>query len=326
MDAVRRRWLAAIATMLLALVTVPPAHTQTYPAKPIRLVIAYPPGGAADPIARIVATKLSEVLGQQVVVENRGGASGNIASQLVARAAPDGYTLLLHASVLVVNAALFANPGYDPIADFTPICQVADYMLVVTVHPSLGVNTLKELIDAAKARPGTIAFASAGGGSTTHLAVELLKQAAGIDLMHVPYTGGGPATNDLYAGHVKLMVNNPLNSLPGIRSGQIKALAVTGPHRLAQLPDIPTVVEFGYPGFEASTWYGIFGPAKLAPAIVATLSDGIRKVMAMPDTKENLNTQGLNVIGSTPEETAAVMKSDLARWQRVVKAANLKVE
>jgi len=218
------RFALVLAAMLLAM----PASAQSWPNKPIRLVVAYPPGGPTDLVGRLYAAKLTELWGQPVVVENRPGANGNIAAQLVAKSAPDGSTFLLHASSLVINALLYKAPGYDPLADFTPISQVFDYKLVVVVHPSVPVNSLAELVAAAKAKPGTMTFASAGGvGAPTHLSVEMFKQIAGIDLVHVPYAGGAPAVSDLLAGHVNLMFNNPTQSLPHIKSGKLRGIATT---------------------------------------------------------------------------------------------------
>ena len=300
---------------------------QTWPTRSVRLVVPYPPGGPTDLVGRTFAAKLSEIWGQVVVIENRPGANGNIAAQLVARSAPDGSVLLMHSSSMVINAIMYKAPGYDPFTDFTPISQVFDYKLIVVVHPSVPATSLKELVDLAKAKPGYITYASAGGaGAPTHLSVEMFKQRAGIDLVHVPYQGGAPSTNDLLAGHVMMMFNTPLGSLQYIKTGQLRALAVTGLERNPLAPDLPTVAELGYPGFDVGTWFAIWGPAGLPPEIVKTASEGIRRVARMPDVLERLRTNGLNAIGGTSEELAQVMRVDHDRWGKVMREAKISVD
>ncbi len=300
---------------------------QTWPTRSVRLVVPYPPGGPTDLVGRTFAAKLSEIWGQVVVIENRPGANGNIAAQLVARSAPDGSVLLMHSSSMVINAIMYKAPGYDPFTDFTPISQVFDYKLIVVVHPSVPATSLKELVDLAKAKPGYITYASAGGaGAPTHLSVEMFKQRAGIDLVHVPYQGGAPSTNDLLAGHVMMMFNNPLGSLQYIKTGQLRALAVTGLERNPLAPDLPTVAELGYPGFDVGTWFAIWGPAGLPPEIVKTASEGIMRVARMPDVLERLRTNGLNAIGGTSEELAQVMRVDHDRWGKVMREAKISVD
>jgi tripartite-type tricarboxylate transporter receptor subunit TctC len=315
-----------VAVLAMALVAAP-AGAESWPAKPVRLVVPYPPGGPADALGRLFANKLSEIWGQPVLVENRGGAAGNIGTQAVAKAPPDGSTFLLHSSSQVINAALYKQPGYDPIADFTPISEIAYYMLVVVTHPSLPVASLAELVAAAKATPGSISYASAGGaGAPTHLAVELFKRVAGIDLLHVPYAGAGPATTAILGGHVMVMFNNPLSALPHVRAGELRGLAVTGARRLPLAPELPTVAESGYAGFEAGTWYGIWAPAGLPPEIAAAANSGIVKVMRLPEVREQLAQQGLDALGSSAEELARLSRAELARWGEVIKAANIVVD
>ncbi len=321
------RLFVKLGLFLLGALAVLPAAAQDFPAKPIRLVIPYPPGGPTDLVGRLYANKMGEILGKPMVVENRSGANGNIASQMVARSAKDGYTLLFHASSLVINPMLYKAPGYDPVTDFTPVGLVFDYKLIAVVHPSFAVNSLRELVDAAKAKPGTITFASGGGvGAPTHLSVEMFKQVAGIDLIHVPYQGGAPAVNDLLAGHVMMMFNNPTQSLPYIKAGKLRALATTGAQRMPQAPDIPTAIELGYAGFDVGTWYGIWAPAGTAPAIVKVLNDAIGKVAGMADVRELLFSQGLNNIAGTTEQMAAFQKSETERWGKVIKAAGIAAE
>jgi len=300
---------------------------QTWPTRTVRLVVPYPPGGPTDLVGRTFAAKLSEIWGQAVVIENRPGANGNIASQLIARATPDGSAFMLHSSSMVINAIMYKAPGYDPFADFTPISQVFDYKLIVVVHPSVPVTSFKELVDLAKAKPGHITYASAGGaGAPTHLSVEMFKQRAGIDLVHVPYQGGAPSTNDLLAGHVMMMFNNPLGSLQYIKTGQLRGLAVTGLERNPLAPDLPTVAELGYPGFDVGTWFAIWGPAGLPPEIVKTASEGIMRVARMPDVVERLRTNGLNPIGGTPDALGQVMRVDHERWGKVMREAKITID
>lgn len=313
---------AAILFLLAGFIV--PAAAQDFPSKTVRIVVAYPPGGPADFAARTFAQKISEAWKHPVVVENRPGANGNIASQLVAKAPPDGYTVLLHASSLVINPFLYKQPGYDPFKDFVPISLVFDYKLVVVVHPSVPIHSMPELVAAAKAKPGGISFASAGGvGAPTHLSVEMFKQVAGIDLLHVPYSGGSPAVADLLAGVVQLMFNNPAQSLQHIKAGKLRALATTGTVRMAQLPDLPTVAELGYAGYDVGTWFGIWGPAGLPAPIVEKFSAAIMATARTPEIKGLLLEQGLSVIGSSPSELATFQKSESERWAGVIKAAKV---
>jgi len=301
-----------------------PAAAQDYPNKPIRLVVPYPPGGPTDLVGRTYAAKLQDMWGQPVIVENRSGANGNIASQLVAKAPADGYTLLLHASSFVINPHLYKAPGYDPFKEFTPVSLLFDYKLIVVVHPSFPVTSISELVAAAKAKPGTINFASAGGvGAPTHLSVEMFKQIAGIDLVHVPYQGGAPAVNDLLAGHVPLMFNNPTQSLGYIKTGKLRALATTGTKRSTQMPELPTIAELGYPGYDVGTWFAVWAPAGTPAAAVEKLNGGIVKISAMPDVLAKLDEQGLTVIGSSVAELERYQKAESERWAQVIKDAKV---
>lgn len=318
-----RGFLLAALAVFLAM----PALAQTFPSKPMRLVVPYPPGGPTDLVGRLFAQKLAELWGQPVVVENRSGANGNIAAQLVAKAPPDGTTFLLHSSSLVINALLYSNPGYNPFDDFTPISQVFDYKLVVVVHPSVPVKTFNDLVELARSKPGTVTYASAGGaGAPTHLSVEMFKQRAGIDIIHVPYQGGAPATNDLLGGHVMMMFNNPTQSLPYVKSGQLRGLAVTGLTRNPMAPDLPTVAELGYPGFDVGTWYGIWGPHGLPAEIVKAASEAVMKVARMPDVIEKLHANGLTPIGGTPAELTRIMRDDYDVWGKVIREAKIRID
>ena len=313
--------------LLLVLGLACPATAQDFPSKTVRLIVPYPPGGPTDLVARTFASKMSEKWGHPVVIENRPGANGNIAAQLVARSVADGHTIFLHASSMVINPLLYKAPGYDPFADFTPISLVFDYKLIVVVTPAFAVNSIPELVAAAKAKPGQITYASAGGvGAPTHLSVEMFKQIAGIDLVHVPYQGGSPAVNDLLAGHVQLMFNNPAQSLQHIKAGKLRALATTGSTRMAQAPELPTIAELGYADYDVGTWFALWGPAGMAPAIVEKLNGATVTVSRMPDVRELLLAQGLNVIGSSAAELAAFQTSESERWGKVIKAANIKLD
>lgn len=304
-----------------------PATAQDFPNKTVRIVVAYPPGGPADLTARKYATKMSEMWGHQVVVENRPGANGNIAAQAVAKSAPDGYTILLHASSLIINPLLYKEPGYKPFTDFTPISLVFDYKLIVVVTPSFAINSIPELVAEAKAKPGQITYASAGGvGAPTHLSVEMFKQIADINLVHVPYQGGSPAVNDLLGGHVQMMFNNPAQSLPYIKAGKLRALATTGTTRMAQAPELPTIAELGYTGYDVGTWFGIWGPAGMQPAVAEKINGAIVAISKLQETRELLLAQGMNVIGSTSAELATFQQSESERWGQVIKAANIKLD
>jgi tripartite-type tricarboxylate transporter receptor subunit TctC len=317
-----RLWAIALCAML----GVAPASAQNYPTRAVRLVVPFSAGGPADVLARIVGDKLGAIWGQPVVVENRGGGGANIGAEFVARAAPDGYTLLLNASNHVINASLYDKLGYDPIRDFTPITEVASYMLVLVVHPSVPATTLAQFVALARARPGGVVVGNAGLGTPTHLAAALFGQIAGLDLVHVPYKGAAPASNDLLAGQVMAMFNNPVNALPQVRAGTLRALAVTGAKRLALMPDLPTVAESGYPNFEASTWYGLYAPARLPDGIMRKIYADLSRVLQLPDVRDKLAAQGWDVIGSAPEEFPAFLKSELDKWGALIRSAGLKAE
>ena len=300
------------------------SRAQSFPSKSVRLIVPFPPGGPADVLGRLYAEKLSAVWSQPVVVENRAGAAGNIGSDMTAKASPDGYTLLLIASSHVINSALYDKLPYDPIKDFTPISQVAYYSLVLVAHPSVPAQSLTELVALAKAQPGKLALVSAGNGTPTHLTAELFRTAAQIDFLHVPYKGAAPATNDLLAGQGQLMFNNPVSALPHVTAGKLKALAVTGTQRSALAPDIPTIAESGYPGFEAGTWYAFLAPAGLPPEILKKLSMDIVAITKQDDLKARFAKMGIEALGSTPEQLSEVMQADLIKWSAVIRNANIK--
>ena len=312
---------------LLCAFTFSAACAQPYPVKPVRLVVTYTAGGPADIAARALAQKLAEMWGQQVVVDNRAGAGGIIGTELVAKAAPDGYTLLHGtAAGLIINPLLVKKLSYDTFRDFAPVSMVVIVPQLLVTHPALPATTLKELIALAKARPGALNYASVGIGSPNHLGMELLKSMAGIDMVHVPYKGATPAMADLIAGQVLLAFNGMASVLPQIASGKMKAIAIGSARRSPAAPDVPTVAEAGLPGFEYVAWNGNFAPAGTPAALVNRLSADIRKALAAPDVVQRLASLGSEPGGNTPAEFAAYVKADHARWARVVQAVGLKAE
>jgi tripartite-type tricarboxylate transporter receptor subunit TctC len=319
------RWLFAF-LCLCDLALAGPVFAQNYPSKPVKLIVGQPPGGAIDVIARIFADKLSAIWGQPVLVENRPGATGNIGAVLVAKSAPDGYTIFIVASSHVTNGALYSNLPYDPIRDFTPISQVTYYSLVLVVHPSVAATTLEELVALAKANPGKLTIGSAGNGTPTHLTAELFRIAAGIDFLHIPYKGAAAATNDLLAGHVQLAFSNPIVALRPVKAGRLRALVTTGARRSSIFPDIPTVAESGYPGLEAGTWHAILGPAGLPRDITSKLATDFVAVLQMADVRERLTATGVDPIGTTPEQLAAIMRSELEKWTKVIRTAKIRLD
>ena len=319
--------LFALAITAFAGIVLPaPAAAQTFPAKAVRIVVPFPPGGPADVLGRMLGQKLAERWGQSVVIDNRAGAAGNIGAEFVARSAADGYTLLLNATSQVINGSMYTKLAYDPIKDFTPVTEVASYMLVLVVHPSVPVTTLAQFVALAKARPGQISVANTGAGTPTQLAAELFKSTAGINFLLVPYKGAAPANTDLLGGQVVAMFNNPINALPYAKVGKLRALAVTGLQRLSIAPELPTIAESGYPNFEAGTWYGFLGPAQLPPEIVAKIHGDVIAVLRLPDIQQKLAAQGWDSIGNTPAEFATILKSDFDKWAKVVKAAGLRAD
>ena len=317
------RALAAL-VLLTSVALAGPCLAQGYPSKPVKLIVGFPPGGPVDVVARIFADKFGTLWNQTVLVENRPGATGNIATDFAAKSAPDGYTILFTANTHVINAALYSKLPYDAMRDFTPISQVAYYSLVLVAHPSVPATTLKEVIALAKANPGKLTFKSAGSGTPTHLTAELLRVAAEIDILHVPYKGGAASTTDLLAGHVQMAFSNPVSALPHVKTGRLRALVTTGATRSPIFPDIPTVAESGYPGLEAGTWHAFLGPAGLPRDIVSKLATDIVAVLKMADVRARLGATGLEPIGTTPEQLAAIMRSDLDKWTRVIRAANIR--
>jgi tripartite-type tricarboxylate transporter receptor subunit TctC len=306
-----------------------PAYAQTpsatFPTKPVRIVVPLAPGGSTDVLARPVASKLSEVWGQQVIVDNRGGGGTMIGTEIVARAPADGYTLLMVTSAFAVNFSLYDKVPYK-FSDFVPLSNVGQTPNVLAVHPTIPAKNVKELIALLRARPGEMTYSSGGVGGSTHLAGELFKLLAKVDMVHVPYKGGGPAVADLVSGQVMMTFGNLTTVLPFSNAGRVRALAVTSSKRSPALPNLPTMAEAGVPGFEAATWNGLIAPAATPKDIVAKLNADIVKVLNMPDTRAKLASNGLEPIGDTPAAFSAHISNEIARWGKVVKAARIKAE
>jgi tripartite-type tricarboxylate transporter receptor subunit TctC len=302
------------------------SHAQTFPTRPIRLVAPYVAGGGVDFVARVIATRLSETIGQQVIVENRPGGGTNIGSELVARSAPDGYTLLVGGAPNVVNTILLKKLPYDVIKDFAPVTQTTTAPNILAVHPSLPVRSAKELIALAKARKGELTFASAGIGSSNHLSGELFRVMGSIDIVHVPYKGGGAAVTDLIAGQVTMYFGTTPSTVPHVRSGRLRALGVTTLKRSRATPDIPTLDESALPGFDNAAWHCLFAPANTPPAVISKLHSDVVRVLRMPATIERMAAEGVDVIGGTPAELAAYIKQDFAKYEKLIRAAGIKVD
>ena len=302
------------------------ALAQNYPTKPIRFIVPYPPGGGTDVIARIVQPKLSEALGQPIVIENRGGAGGAVGTEAAAKSTPDGYTFLFTLSSHTINPLLY-KLNYDIERDFVPVSMIVSVPQLIAAHPDAPAKTLKEMIAAAKRHPGRYSFASVGNGTPSHIAGELLKLKAGIDMVHIPYKGGGPAVADTLSGHVPFLFVTAPAALSQVRAGRLRALAVTTLKRTSAAPEIPTVSEaLDMPDYEVDSWYAIFAPAKTPPAIVVMAQKEAARVVYLPEVKQKLLEQGADAVGSTAEELDKVVKSELKRWAAVIRDAKIKLE
>ncbi|MBI3053374.1 MAG: tripartite tricarboxylate transporter substrate binding protein [Betaproteobacteria bacterium] len=311
--------------VVLCLLGAATADAQQYPNRPIRLIVGYPPGGPSDITARLVAPYLTEALGQQIVIDNRAGAGGTVAATLTARAEPDGYTISI-----VANGEMAISPNlrklpYDPLKDFETVSRIGANQLALVVHPSVQAKSVAELVALAKAKPGTVNFASAGTGSTAHLAGELFKSLAGIDIVHVPYKGAGPALIDLIGGQVHMLITGYPGALPHIKAGRLRALGATGPKRMIAAPDLPTISET-VKGYDVTSSYGLVLPLRTPKAIVARLHRETAAIVKKPEVREKLIALGFDPEGNTPAEFAAQIKSELAKWAKVIKIANVKVE
>jgi len=314
-----------LVAMLAAIAT--PAGAQNYPTKPIRMIVGSSPGGPIDFSARLVAQKLTAALGQSVVVDNRTGASGTIGTDYVAKSAPDGYTLLMaSAATLCITPHIYPKIPYDTLKDFAPISTATAVSYVLVVYPAIAANSAQEFIALAKAKPGQLRFGSAGSGSVTHLGVELFKSMAGIDLVHIPYKGAGPAMIDLLGGQLDFMFDSLLTSTPLVKAGKLRALAQSGIKRSVILSDVPTIAETVLPGFDVSTWFGLVAPAKTPRELIVKLNQAVVKGLSMPETRERLLNQGIDPVGNSPEEFARLLRAELPKWARVVKISGAKVD
>jgi tripartite-type tricarboxylate transporter receptor subunit TctC len=320
----KKKWSTGLAIAGMAAMGL--ACAQHYPTRSIRLVVPSSPGGGTDISARIIAPKLSDYLGQQVVVDNRPGAGTMIGGEIVSRAAPDGYTLLMGVSTLAINPAMYKKMPYDALRDFAPISQAVSLPNVIVSHPSVPAKNVKELIALAKSRPGQLTFASAGVGTSPHLSMELFLVMAGLKMVHIPYKGSGPGAVDTVAGHVALMAPNMLTALPYIRSGRLRAFGVTSAKRSAGADDIPTIAEAGVPGYEAVQWYGVLAPAGTPRPIIDRLHAEVAKALQQREVREKLSTDGAEAVGNTPEQFGAYIRAETDKWAKVVKAAGIKPE
>lgn len=321
----KRRSLLA-AGLILCLPVLAQSPAGQYPERPVRIIVPYAAGGATDSVARLVGQKMSQELGQAIVIENRAGADGNIGAELVARSAPDGYTILMgDVGNLTMGPAVRRSVPYDAVRDFAPITQLVSAPNFLAVHPSVPVNNFRDFIAYAKANPNKLSYASSGTGGSAHLAGELLKRATGIDIVHVPYKGASAAVTDVLRGDVQVMFGLSV-VLPYVKDGKLRALATTGPRRMAVLPEVPTIAEMGFPGFEATAWYGLLAPAGTPKPIVARLNQVALRALQSPEVKQRLEAAGNELVGSTPDEFAAYIKSEKAKWSETVAAAGIKVE
>ena len=317
--------LAALVCFALA-APLPGAAAEAYPSKPVRMIVAVPPGGPADILARLVGPKLTETLGQTVVIDNRPGANGNIAYEMAARAVPDGYTFVLAAAGVVINTSLYREVRYDPLRDFAAITHGISVPNILIVHPSVPANSVSELVALAKSRPGKLTFASAGNGTTGHLALELFKQRAGIDVVHVPYKGGGPALAEVIAGQVQALFSLALAATQQVKAGKVRALAISSGKRSAVAPGLPTVAELGFPGYEVVGWFGWLAPAKTPREIVSRLNAEIVKALNLPEVRERLLSQSSEPVGNSPREFGAFVKSESEKWAAVIKRGGIRME
>ena len=316
------------ATLLtLALITPQHLQAQPYPSKPVRLIVPYAPGGATDIISRASAIELSKTLGQSVVVDNRPGAGGNVGAEMAAKSAPDGYTMLMSASSLHgITPFLYSKLSYDPNKDLAPVIVFASFANVLVLNPGVKANSLKELIALVRAQPGKLACASSGSGSTIHMSCEMFKQMLGLDIIHVPYRGSGPALTDLLGGQVQMMFDNIPSAISHIRSGKLRALATTGPVRSVTLPELPTMIEAGLPGYESTAWFGLAMPVGTPKEIIVRMNAEGQKAAKAPEFVKRMSDLGYEIVGGTPEQMAAMIQDEIKRWGPIVKASGAKVD
>jgi tripartite-type tricarboxylate transporter receptor subunit TctC len=299
---------------------------QSWPTKPIRMIIAFPPGGPTDLVSRVLAQRLSEQLGQQVIVDNKPGAGGNIAAELSAKAAPDGYTVFYNTSAIVIGPALYGKVSYDTLKDFAPVALTASVPMVLVVNPQLPARSVKEFLDLAKSRAGALNYSSSGTGTITHLASAMMSTQTGIQTQHIPYKGSAPGLVDLVAGQTQFMIDTMNTVLPYVRDNRLRGLAVTGSKRSALMPELPTLAESGMPGFEAAAWQGIVVPTGTPADIIQKLNSEVNKALANPDVRTKLAAQGADILGGTPAEYAAYLRAEMPRWAKAVKDSGAKAE
>jgi tripartite-type tricarboxylate transporter receptor subunit TctC len=321
-----KRIAACCGLTVFALVALPAFSQSQYPARPVRLIIPFPPGGGTDTMARGIAPKLSEFLGQQVVPENRGGAGANIGAEIAAKSPPDGYTLMLATITNAIGATLYHKLNYDLVRDFAPVTQLATTPHVLVVHPSVPVKTVKEFTALARSRPGQLSYSSSGSGSAAHLAGELYSSLTGTKMVHIPYKGGGPSMIALVGGEVSVCFATMPSAVGYVRSGRLRGIAVTTDKRSPSMPELPTIAETGVKGYEAGSWYGLSAPAGTPKEIISRLHTETLKVMALPDVKDRLFKAGFEVVTSTPEQFAAFTRDEIQKWGKLVKAANMKAD
>jgi tripartite-type tricarboxylate transporter receptor subunit TctC len=317
-----KKWIPLVFALLAPLQVL----AQAWPSKPVKLVVPYPPGGPTDIVARVVAERLTAQTGQSFIVDNRAGAGGNLGADIVAKAPADGYTLLVATTAHAINKSLFKNLNYDVQRDFTPVSLLTQGPLVLVVNPAFPAKNVGELIALAKARPGSVSFASSGNGQSTHLAAELFASMAGAPMMHVPYKGSAPALNDLIAGQVPLMFDTMLSAMPHVKSGRLRALAITGAERSPAAPDLPTVAESGLPGYQAYAWNGLLAPAGTPPAVVNRLSEELKTALTQPAVQEKFSAQGFAATWTAPAQTATFLETEIEKWGRIVQQSGAKVE
>lgn len=296
-------------------------QAQSYPAKPVRVVVPYPPGGPTDIVARVLFQQVSESTGQQFLIDNRAGAGGNIGAEAVAKAPADGYTLLIGTTAHAINMSLFKALNYDVQKDLAPVSLLTQGPLVLVTHPQFPANSVKELIDMAKAKPGGLNFASSGNGQSTHLSAELFNSMAGTKMVHVPYKGSAPALSDVMSGQVGIMFDTTLSAMPFVKAGKLKALGVTSPQRTPAAPEVPTIAESGLPGYEVFAWNGVLVPTGTPKAIIAQLNEEIRKAMQLPQVREKFSAQGFAASWNTPDQFGAFVRHEVEKWARTVKAS-----
>ena len=313
-----------IATITLTLSAL--ALAQTYPTRQVRIVVPFPPGGTSDILARTIGARLSAPLGQPVVIENRPGAGGNIAADHVAKSAPDGYTLIMGTSSLAISQSLYKKLTYDLVQDFAPITQAVNYTNLLVVHPSAGVKSVDELLKLARAKPGSLSYGTAGNGTPPHMTGELFKAYTSVNIVHIPYKGGAPAIADLIAGQIPMMFDNVPPLLPHVRAGKIQALAVTSLARIGVLPDVPTLHELGLKDFDAVGWNGLLAPAGTPRDIVARLNAEVVRVLRIPEVRDQLTSQGADIVGNSPEQFAAWIRAEVKKWAEVVKVSGAKID